>query len=157
MSAPTKTASGETVDSIVISKGTMVTIPFELFNRSEELWGPDAKQFVPDRWLQEFNYPAKEVRGHRHLFTFSDGPRACLGKDFAVAEFKVTFYAHIHKSELTNDPRQATLSVLVRNFTFELQDGPDTKIESHLGILTRPRVAGEVGTSVPMRVAQVAK
>jgi cytochrome P450 len=139
LSAPIKTASGTTVDSIAISKGTMVTLPFELFNRSEELWGPDAKRFVPDRWLQEFNYPAKEIRGHRHLFTFSDGPKACIGKEFALAEFK------------------AALSVLIRNFTFELPDGPDTKIESQLGILTRPKVAGEVGASVPMRVVQVAK
>ena len=74
----------------------MVTVPFALLNRSEELWGPDAKRFVPDRWLQELNYPAKEIRGHRHLFTFSDGPKACLGKEFALAEFKVTYVMFTH-------------------------------------------------------------
>jgi len=144
----------------MISKGTTVTIPIELFNRSEELWGSDAKQFVPDRWLQELNYPAKEVRGHRHLFTFSDGPKACLGKDFAVAEFKVpSTHVMLTVTNLSwqTRARQAALSVLIRNFSFDLRDGPDTKIESHLGILTRPKVAGVDGTSVPMRVAQIAK
>ena len=29
------------------------------------------------------------MQGHRHLLTFSDGPRTCLGKTFAVTEFKV--------------------------------------------------------------------
>ncbi|KAM6489418.1 hypothetical protein JOM56_015135, partial [Amanita muscaria] len=49
-------------------------------------WGPDAKQFVPDRWLGELTGPAKDIHGYRHLYTFSDGPRRCLGMDFAVTE-----------------------------------------------------------------------
>ena len=34
---------------------------------------------------------AKEIVGHRHILTFSDGPRTCLGKGFALANFKVCF------------------------------------------------------------------
>lgn len=30
-----------------------------------------------------------QIQGHRHLLTFSDGPRICLGKAFALAESKV--------------------------------------------------------------------
>jgi hypothetical protein len=32
---------------------------------------------------------AKDLQGHRHLITFVNGPRTCLGKHFALAEFKV--------------------------------------------------------------------
>jgi cytochrome P450 len=32
---------------------------------------------------------AKEMKSYRHILTFSDGPRTCLGKGFALAEFKV--------------------------------------------------------------------
>ncbi|KAG2354089.1 hypothetical protein BDR07DRAFT_1282426, partial [Suillus spraguei] len=48
-------------------------------------------EYKPDCWLTEDNIStkAKEVQGHRHLLTFVEGPRSCLGKDFAVAEFKV--------------------------------------------------------------------
>lgn len=35
---------------------------------------------------------AKDLQGHRHLLTFVDGPRMCLGRMFALAEFKVSSY-----------------------------------------------------------------
>jgi cytochrome P450 len=79
------------VDSLAIAKGTIITIPIMAVNRSEAFWGPDAKEFKPERWLAEGGLDgAKEMPGYRHLLTFSDGPRICLGKGFALAEFKVT-------------------------------------------------------------------
>ena len=47
---------------------------------------------------------------------------------------------------------QAVLSVLVRQFVFELRDGMETKIEMTKTFAPRPRVAGEVGCKVPLRV-----
>jgi len=104
------------------------------------IWGEDAKVFNPSRWLEDDHgnsgipAKAKEVQGYRHLLTFGDGPRICLGKNFAMTEFK------------------AVLSVLVKNFVFELRDGQETKIEIGRGFLLRPRVAGEVGCKMPLRV-----
>ncbi|KAG1851972.1 cytochrome P450 [Suillus subluteus] len=131
-----RTVSGEMTDSISIAKGTLITIPVAAINRSSAIWGPDAKEFKPDRWLTEdgINGKAKEVQGHRHLLTFVDGPRMCLGKEFAITEFK------------------AVLSVLVKNFVFEMRDGPDTPVEVASGLLPRPRVVGEDGIGVPLRV-----
>jgi cytochrome P450 len=140
LSEPVCTESGEITDSISIAKGTLITIPGAAINRSLAIWGPDAKEFKPDRWLTEdgISGKAKEVQGHRHLLTFVDGPRTCLGKDFAVAEFKTV------------------LSVLVKNFVFEMRDGPDTPVEVVRGILPRPRVVGENGIEVPLRVRRYA-
>ncbi|KAM6495399.1 Cytochrome P450 [Amanita muscaria] len=137
LGSPIKTSSGEMIDSIFIPKGTTVTTPFVYINRSEAFWGPNAKQFVPERWLEENPYPSKDFSGHRHLYTFSDGPRICLGRMFALAEFK------------------AVLSVLIRNFTFELPSGPDTAIVLQKGILPRPKLADEAGCVLRMRVRQV--
>ncbi|KAG2085843.1 cytochrome P450 [Suillus cothurnatus] len=136
LSEPVRTVSGEMTDSISIAKGTLITIPGSSINRSSAIWGSNAKEFKPDRWLSEngISGKAKEVQGHRHLLTFVDGPRTCLGKDFAIAEFKTV------------------LSVLVKNFVFEMRDGPDTEIEVSRGILPRPRVVGEDGIGVPLRV-----
>jgi hypothetical protein len=47
---------------------------------------------------------------------------------------------------------QTVLSVLVKNFVFEMRDGPDTQVEVVRGILPRPRVVGEDGIGVPLRV-----
>jgi hypothetical protein len=79
-------------DSISIAKGTLITISGASINRSLAIWGPDAKEFKPDRWLNKdgISGKAKEVQGHRHLLTFVDGPRTCLGKEFALTEIKVS-------------------------------------------------------------------
>ena len=60
-------------------------------NRSTNIWGPDAKEFRPERWLEEggIHGNADSIQGYHHLLTFSDGPRICLGRSFALAEFKV--------------------------------------------------------------------
>ncbi|KAF9070794.1 cytochrome P450 [Rhodocollybia butyracea] len=139
--------TGET--SVAISKGTTVSASAICINRADAIWGPNAKEFYPERWLvpeeggeqstvqwgklaSEATY--KEIQGHRHLLTFSDGPRTCLGKGFALAEFK------------------AVLSVLIRNYTFEFPDGPETKVSLKTGILPRPKVVGCKGVQVPLRV-----
>ncbi|KAG2066346.1 cytochrome P450 [Suillus decipiens] len=136
LSEPVRTESGKMIDSISVAKGTLITISTATINRSLAIWGPDAKEYKPDRWLTDngITEKAREVQGHRHLLTFVDGPRTCLGKDFAVTEFK------------------AVLSVLVKNFVFEMRDGPDTEFEIVIGILPRPRVVGEDGVGVPLRV-----
>jgi len=48
---------------------------------------------------------------------------------------------------------QAVLSVLIRNYVFDLPDG--AKIDIHPSILPRPKVAGEVGATVPMKVKRI--
>ena len=50
---------------------------------------------------------------------------------------------------------QAVLGVLIKNYSFELPDGPETKIEFCRGVLPRPQVAGEKGACVPMRVRRI--
>ncbi|KAJ7728688.1 cytochrome P450 [Mycena maculata] len=131
LGTPVVTLSGETISSIA------VLAPIRCINRSEALWGPDAKEFKPERWAEvkkEMKLPAKDLQGHHHLLTFIDGPRTCLGKLFALAEVK------------------ATLSVLVQNFVFEFPDGSETKLETLLAIVPRPKVVGQTGAKVPLKV-----
>jgi len=112
-------------------------VPLRGVNRAEEIWGSDAKLFAPERWLNgDAGLPerARAVQGTNHLLTFVDGPRICLGRAFALAEFK------------------SVLSVLIRNYTFALRDGPDTAVETDIAILPRPRVVGEAGGVVPLVV-----
>jgi cytochrome P450 len=70
------------VDAVFVRKGTMVTFPIECINRSTAFWGPDAKVFNPERWQDDSinQHRAQEIQGYRHLLTFSDGARMCLGK-----------------------------------------------------------------------------
>ncbi|KAI6037503.1 cytochrome P450 [Pisolithus marmoratus] len=138
LSEPVWTKSGEVVDSIAVERGTVISISVPYMNYSDAIWGPDAKAFRPERWLEVDGgtRKAQEVKGYRHLLTFSDGPRTCIGKLFAIAEIKTV------------------LSVVVKNFVLEMRDGPDTKVDIARGITLRPKVAGEEGIKVPLRLRQ---
>ncbi|KIL60830.1 hypothetical protein M378DRAFT_167648 [Amanita muscaria Koide BX008] len=137
LSAPMEATSGQVMEQIHIPKGTVVISPIRYFNCCEATWGSDAREFVPERWLKENTDDSKEG-GTRRLYTFSDGPRSCIGKVFAMAEFKAAF------------------SIIVRNFSFELLDGQDMNIDVFKPRLPpRPKVAGEVGSPLPMRIKQV--
>ncbi|KAJ7250417.1 cytochrome P450 [Mycena rebaudengoi] len=140
LSTPIVTPSGETITNIFIGKGTVIVAPIRCINRSEALWGRDSKEFKPERWHSDITVRAKELQGYRHLLTFHDGPRTCLGRAFALAELKAS---------------SAALLVLIRHFSFEFPDGPDTKIEEHVALLPRPGVAGQNGAKVPMRVRRI--
>ncbi|KAJ7032277.1 cytochrome P450 [Mycena alexandri] len=137
LGTPIVTASGETVSNITIAKGSAIVTPIRCVNRSDAFWGSDAKTFRPERWLEAITGEAKDLQGHRHLLTFHDGCRICLGKAFALAEMK------------------AVLSILIRHFTFEFPDGLDMKVETHVTIAVRPKVAGQDGPKVPLRVKRV--
>ena len=92
LSTPTRAADGSSVDRIAIAHGMLVTVPIAAIQLSEDVWGPDAKMFKPERWLTDDKSDAaraRELAGHRALLAFFDGPRKCLGKAFALAEFKV--------------------------------------------------------------------
>ncbi|KAG6329015.1 hypothetical protein ID866_10074 [Astraeus odoratus] len=138
LSEPVRTKSGEVVDHIAIARDTQIGLPIACTNRSTSLWGSDAKVFRPESWLTEGGIPkkAQKVQGHRRLLTFVDGQRTCLGKSFAVTEFKVV------------------LSVLVKSFKFEMRDDPDTRVKMGRALLPRPKLVGEEGTRLPLRVTR---
>ncbi|KAI0759738.1 cytochrome P450 [Trametes elegans] len=141
LSRPLRLPSGALTEHVAVRAGQTITVPITHINTSTAFWGADARAFRPERWLPaaDGGIPKRvqELQGHRHLLTFVDGPRMCLGRGFALAEFK------------------AVLGVLIKNYTFELPDGPETKIEFVRGVLPRPRVAGNEGACVPMRVRRV--
>ncbi|KAL5358774.1 cytochrome P450 [Aspergillus floccosus] len=72
------------VDGKVIPEGTIVSISAYTMNFSEELWGPDARTFNPERWLQ-----AESKDLNQYLCTFSKGRRMCMGQNLASAEILI--------------------------------------------------------------------
>ncbi|KAI6030986.1 cytochrome P450 [Pisolithus marmoratus] len=105
LSEPVRTKSGRVVNSISVTRGTLIGISVACINRSTDIWGADAKVFRPERWLEEGGIPKKdtEVQGYRHLLTFVDGPRACLGKGFAMIELKADGHGGISQGFYVQD------------------------------------------------------
>ncbi|KUL84958.1 hypothetical protein ZTR_07909 [Talaromyces verruculosus] len=87
------------VDGRVIPEGTVIGMSAWSVHYSEDIWGPDAREFRPERWLVE-----DSKRLERYLVTFSKGARICLGINLAYAEIRLT------------------LAQLFRRFTFSLDE-----------------------------------
>ncbi|EIW77649.1 cytochrome P450 [Coniophora puteana RWD-64-598 SS2] len=137
LSQPIYDASGNLLTSIAVSKSTIVSVPVCYMNRASSIWGPDSREFRPERWLDEDGLPSKarEIQGHRHILSFSDGQRACLGKAFALAEMKAVLY------------------VLIRYFIVEIKGGDDT-LKGTDGQPRLPRAAVMDGLGSTLRVKQ---
>jgi Cytochrome P450 len=157
LSTPVQTADGKFVDSVAIAKGTTVVIPVMMINRCEAFWGPDSREFKPERWLTKDGLEkAKDIQGHRNILTFSDGSRFCLGRGFALTEIKVAFFfphTHLHMCSCLIHIFQAILCTVIRNFYLELPEGATIDIAP--GISPRPKISGEKGHRLPLRVHRV--
>lgn len=63
-----------------ISKGTAIVFSPWVMNRDPKLWGPDARTFKPERWLDV----SKDDSRHPYSFlTFGGGPRRCMAEHYA--------------------------------------------------------------------------
>ncbi|KIM28539.1 hypothetical protein M408DRAFT_23591 [Serendipita vermifera MAFF 305830] len=130
---------GKARKHIRVKKGDNFIIPTGIMNRSQDVWGPDADEFNPDRWLVEMPAAVSKIPGvWANLMTFIGGQRSCIGFKFAVLEMKVL------------------LLQLIRSFEFELAVDPADIIDVEL-IVSRPFVKYELekGSQLPMIVRPV--
>ncbi|KAI4380597.1 hypothetical protein MLD38_006770 [Melastoma candidum] len=89
-------------DGYRVKKGDNVYYLTYAMGRMRNLWGEDAEDFKPERWLKDGTFQSESP----FKFTaFNAGPRICLGKDFAYRQMKIISMA------------------LLRFFRFRLVDG----------------------------------
>jgi cytochrome P450 len=85
-------ASGYTLpDGTKLPAGTVIGMNPWTLNFDEEIWGADTEAFKPERWLQapgeEKEVFEKRLAVMKHNdFSFSYGPRVCLGRHIATLE-----------------------------------------------------------------------
>ncbi|WIA09641.1 hypothetical protein OEZ85_009029 [Tetradesmus obliquus] len=77
-----------------------------------QVWGPDAADFRPERWLEEGG-PAQRVPPYSYM-PFSRGPRNCIGAQFALLEAKTILAMMLQKFEFEyagDKPEEVLMSV----------------------------------------------
>ncbi|KII89803.1 hypothetical protein PLICRDRAFT_174635 [Plicaturopsis crispa FD-325 SS-3] len=78
------TATSRSSQPYYIPAKTRAAYSVFLTHRRTDLWGPDAEDFDPDRWLDA---RVARVTKNPFMFTpFNAGPRICLGQQFAYNE-----------------------------------------------------------------------
>lgn len=96
-----------------VAKNNVVTYSTFVMHRRPELFGPDAEEFIPERW--------ETFRPGWEYLPFNGGPGVCPGQKFALTESSYTVARLLHAfSGIENlDPtewrEQLTLSLTLNN------------------------------------------
>ncbi|PHT40602.1 CytochromeB1 [Capsicum baccatum] len=80
-------------DGFHISKGDGVYYLSYAMGRMPYIWGNDAEDFRPERWLKGGIF---QPESPFKFIAFHAGPRICLGKDFAYRQMKILSMALLH-------------------------------------------------------------
>ncbi|KAJ5464442.1 Cytochrome monooxygenase xanG [Penicillium daleae] len=71
------------------------------------IWGADARQFIPERWGSDVKSIQGTMRSRTtqcHFIAFNAHSRKCLGQGFAVLQMKVLLFEMVRKIEWVVDP-----------------------------------------------------
>lgn len=104
-------AHDTTIQGAFIPAGTTVIICPWAVNTSKALWGNDAQKFNPDRWLGAGRANTGGAESNYAVTTFLHGPRSCIGKDFAKAEFACLIAALVGRFEIGWDGEEWELQI----------------------------------------------
>ncbi|MFS7945367.1 putative abieta-7,13-dien-18-ol hydroxylase [Helianthus anomalus] len=106
-------------DGLKIKKGDGVAfIPYPM-GRMTYIWGDDAEEFRPERWL---NNGVFQPESPFKFTAFQGGPRICLGKEFAYRQMKIlaAFLVNFYKFKLVDESEEVTYRTM---FTLHMDKG----------------------------------
>ncbi|KAI0754321.1 cytochrome P450 [Daedaleopsis nitida] len=134
LSQPIKGVDGATIHHVPIPKDTTIVVGLLSSNCNKAIWGADAMEWKPERWLSPLPTSVTDARLpgiYSNLMTFLGGGRACIGFKFSQLEMKVV------------------LCMLLSNFAFSPSNKP---IAWNLSNTRFPTVGSGREPSLPMMV-----
>ncbi|OCH94337.1 cytochrome P450 [Obba rivulosa] len=126
LSEPVRGVNGTMMHEILVPEGTTIQVGIMGSNWNKAIWGEDAMEWRPERWLSPLPSAVEEAKipgVYSNLMTFLGGGRACIGFKFSQIEMKTV------------------LSVLLTTFKFSL---PKEKIEWNMAGVTYPTTGDDV-------------
>ncbi|GLD91790.1 hypothetical protein PINS_up000323 [Pythium insidiosum] len=99
-------------DGTFVPEGARVLIPVYAVGRMPWIWGDDAAEFKPERWIDAATGQLGPVPPLKFL-AFNAGPRYCLGAKLAMLEMKVLLAAILSKFhvDIDRDPFQVSYAI----------------------------------------------
>lgn len=72
-----------------------------------DIWGADAREFLPERWGRDVKSIQSAMRSKTtqcHFIAFNAHSRKCLGQGFAVLQMKILLFEMVRRMEWVVDP-----------------------------------------------------
>ncbi|KAI0628909.1 cytochrome P450 [Trametes polyzona] len=135
LSEPIIGVDGSKISEVLVPKDTTVVVGILSCNRNKAIWGEDALEWKPERWLNNLPGSVTEAKIpgiYSNLMTFLGGGRACIGFKFSQLEMKVV------------------LCQLLSKFTLAPSKKP---VVWNLSGIRFPSVGGDIKASLPMMVS----
>ncbi|KAJ7922415.1 cytochrome P450 [Mycena leptocephala] len=118
------------VSSVTIPRGTTLFLGIAGANRLQSVWGPDATEWKPGRWLEgDLHHkvdPSVRLPGiYSGMMSFLGGGRSCIGYKFAEIEIKILLITLISRFEMsqTKDEIAWNLSQIISPSVRSVTDG----------------------------------
>ncbi|EGG03011.1 uncharacterized protein MELLADRAFT_109700 [Melampsora larici-populina 98AG31] len=109
---------------IFVPAGTDCRFSIKDLHRDPEVWGMDAEEFIPDRWLD-----GRQVLQSKDPFSFqpfSAGPRLCLGQQFAYTQISIALIRLINRFSRVELAGKSAIKENIKevhSVTLSFQDG----------------------------------
>ncbi|XLS82849.1 hypothetical protein HN51_048680 [Arachis hypogaea] len=106
-------------DGYKVKKGDGVYYLTYSMGRMSSIWGEDAEEFLPQRWL---HHGVFQPQSPFKFVAFHGGPRICLGKEFSYRQMKIVVMALLRffRFKLANETQCVTYKVM---FTLQMDKG----------------------------------
>ncbi|KAJ3805664.1 cytochrome P450 [Lentinula lateritia] len=127
---------GSEIHEVAVPNDTAIIVSLSNSNRNSDLWGEDADEWKPERWLSPLPKALLEARipgVYSHLMTFLGGGRSCIGFKFSQLEMKVV------------------ISTLVEKFQFS-PSSKDSEIFWQMNGVTAPVIGKDNHPQLPMNI-----
>lgn len=82
-----------------IPKNMVLHIPTNVLNQDPELWGPDAAEFNPDRWMGD-GATLGGASSNYAMLSFGAGPNVCIGQHTARGMIGCFLAALVHRFDV---------------------------------------------------------
>ncbi|KAI0349610.1 cytochrome P450 [Trametes cingulata] len=99
LDVPFTDVHGRLHTSLKVPKGCYMDVPILVVNRSKSLWGEDANEFRPERWMHLPEAVSNIPGIWSHLLSFLGGAHACIGYRFSIVEMKALLYVLVRAFE----------------------------------------------------------
>lgn len=139
LSTPITSTDGKEMNAIHVPKGTNIILSLMGCNRDKLIWGDDALEWKPDRWLKPLpeSVLAARIPGvYANLMTFSAGGRSCIGFKFSQLEMKVV------------------MALFMQTFVFEPAENKEIEFNM-AGVIWSKVVGGPGKPELPVKVSLV--